>query len=99
MALIITAYKNVDLVPQLLSSIYKSNYSNYHIYVVADDCPDCSLVKENLKLSILKPETALSSKLKSIKYAVTHYVREHDTSIILDSDNLVHSDFLMEMNN
>ncbi|UII26846.1 glycosyltransferase family 2 protein [Fulvivirga maritima] len=47
----------------------------------------------------MKPETALSSKLKSIKYAVTHYVREHDTSIILDSDNLVHSDFLMEMNN
>ncbi|MBL3658624.1 glycosyltransferase [Fulvivirga sediminis] len=98
MALIITAYKSVDLVPQLLSSIYRSNYSNYHVYVVADDCQDCRDIEENPKLTVLKPATALSSKLKSIKYAVTNYVRNHDTSIVLDSDNLVHRDFLAEMN-
>ena len=98
MALIITAYKSINTITELLESIYRSDYSNYHIYLVVDNYDKEIDIEPNEKLTIAVPASPLNSKLKSIRYAVESYVRNHDTSIILDPDNLVKSDFLKKIN-
>ncbi|OYW18511.1 MAG: hypothetical protein B7Z54_05915, partial [Sphingobacteriales bacterium 12-47-4] len=44
------------------------------------------------------PEQAINSKVKSIRYAIGQFVRRHQALVIFDVDNLVHPDFLKEVN-
>ena len=41
-AIIVTAYLETLLVPDAIKSIQKLNYSNYLVYIVADNCEDIS---------------------------------------------------------
>lgn len=95
---IITAHKEADLVPALIDSLNKQRYQHYRVYVIADRC---EIPKENFsdnRVSILQPPSSLDSKIRSIQYAIDHFTRSHDAIVILDSDNLVHPDFLGALN-
>lgn len=98
-ALIITAYKNHEIPLPLLSSILKNSYANYHIYLVLDNVQIKEFDFKNEKLTSLIPETPLNSKIKSIKYAMKNFIREHENVIIFDPDNLAHPEYLKIMNN
>jgi len=97
-AIIVTAYEQTHTLPAVVSSIQKLNYSNYHIYVVADKCDISSLRFDSLKVSLLRPEVTLASNTKSHFYAIQRFIRPHTYLTIVDSDNLIHPEFLNELN-
>ncbi|MDN3585402.1 glycosyltransferase [Pedobacter aquatilis] len=97
-AIIVTAYQQTTLVPMAVDSILKLNYNNYLIYVVADNCDISELNFDNDKVVVLRPEVELASNIKSHFYAIDNFKRPHNRLTIIDSDNLVHSEYLNELN-
>ncbi|MDB5203423.1 MAG: hypothetical protein JWQ27_2832 [Ferruginibacter sp.] len=97
-AAIVTAHQDTRFIAPLVDSFLKQAYSNFTLYVVADDCPDVQAYYNDPRIVILKPEVALHSKIKSIHYAIDHFKKEHDAMIIFDSDNLVHPNYLQNLN-
>lgn len=97
--IIVTAYKNFTTAIPAIESCLNQNYplNKYHIYVVADDCSNTIDIEAN-NLSVLKPGLPLSSKIKSIKFAVNNFMRKHDYIVVLDADNLAGENYLTEMN-
>lgn len=93
-AIIVTAYEQTDLLPSVVDSILKLNYQNYLIYIVADKCDITTLKFTDPKVILLRPETTLSSNIKSHFYAIDRFKRPHDRVTIIDSDNLVHPEYL-----
>jgi len=82
----------------VVDSILKSNYSNYMIYVVADNCDISELNFTDKNVVILKPDEVLASNTKSHFYAINRFQREHEIITIIDSDNLVHAEYFNELN-
>lgn len=97
-AAIVTAHQDSRFILPLVDSLLKQNYANYTIYVVADDCQDFHYDFSNPSVVLLKPAVALNAKIKSIKFAMDHFIRQHDALIIFDSDNLAHPSFLKNLN-
>lgn len=96
--IIVTAHQETEFILPLVDSILKQTYGNFHIYVVADDCNTNGLNFNDPRVHILKPEPALHAKVKSIDYARKNFIRLHDITLILDSDNLLHPQFLNTVN-
>lgn len=97
-ACIITAYKNSEITKPLVESLLKQQYTNFHIYVIADACEAVDYTIQSPKLTVLFPEQALNLKAKSIIYGVERFVRTPDYIAIFDADNLAHPNFLAEIN-
>jgi cellulose synthase/poly-beta-1,6-N-acetylglucosamine synthase-like glycosyltransferase len=96
-AILVTAYKDVSNIPYLVQSLLQLNYSNYIIYIIADDCPEFELDVDQSKVIILTPETILENQVKSHFYAIAHFKRNHERLTIIDSDNLIDPDYLKEL--
>ena len=96
-AAIITAHQDARFIAPFVDSFIKQRYTNFKVYVVADDCDTSGLHFTDERIIVLKPAIALHSKIKSIQYAIDHYVTEPDVMIIFDSDNLVHPDYLWNL--
>jgi len=95
-AFIITAYKKLSLAQYCVDSILKQKEKNYHIYLVADACKD-SLHLTSKYLSILRPESDLNSKVRSMKFAFDRLHKNHTHVCVLDPDNLIKSNFTEEI--
>ena len=96
---IITAHQEPEFILPLVDSILKQEYQKFRIYVVADDCDLTGIHFTDERITVLQPEVALHSKIKSIRHALAHFKTKPDAVIILDSDNLIHPSFLQVMNN
>lgn len=97
-ALIITAHQDTRFVFPLVDSILKQTYQKFRVYVVADDCLGLPVDFASDKIIVLQPEIALHSKIKSIRFAVDNFLPTHENMIILDADNLLHPNFLDQIN-
>lgn len=97
-AILVTAYEQTHTLPAVVASILKLNYTNYHVYIVADNCDITGLSFDSTKVSLLRPEFTLASNTKSHFYAIERFTRPHTHLTIIDSDNLVHPEFLNELN-
>lgn len=97
--IIITAHEQTEFIAPLVDSILKQQYENYYVYIVADACDISGLHFADKRITVLKPETPLNSKIKSIDFAIGHFKKDHDAMMIFDSDNLIHPGFLETMNN
>ena len=96
-AIIVTAYEQTGMLPSVISSILRLNYTNFLIYVVADNCDISGLIFDDARVVILRPPEVLASNIKSHFYAINHFKRNHDRLTIIDSDNLVDSKYLKEL--
>ncbi|MEJ7692082.1 glycosyltransferase [Daejeonella sp.] len=96
-AVIVTAFEHIDLLPETVESILNLNYPNYLVYVVADKCDVSNLHFDDPRVILLKPETILASNTRSHLYAFKNFKREHNRVSIIDSDNIVHTEFLNEL--
>jgi len=96
-AIIVTAYEQVTMIPEVVKSILNLNYSNYLVYLVADKCDVSGLHFADERIIILRPETTLASNTRSHFYAINHFKRQHNRLTIIDSDNLVHPEYLNEL--
>lgn len=98
-AVIVTAHKNLQLVPPLVDSVLKQTYRHFKVYVVADGCEQTDIgYNSHPQVKVLAPETALNAKIRSIDYAINNFDTAHDVLIILDADNLLHPDYLAVLN-
>jgi len=97
-AIIVTAYQQTNLLPSVVDSILKLKYTNYLVYIVADDCDITGLNFNSDQVVLLRPEQKLASNTKSHFYAVNNFKRAHEYLTIIDSDNLVDPDYLNELN-
>jgi cellulose synthase/poly-beta-1,6-N-acetylglucosamine synthase-like glycosyltransferase len=97
-AIIVTAFEQISLLPAVVNSILKLNYSNYLVYIVADKCDISTLNFGDEKVILLRPEETLGSNTKSHFYAIDNFRRKHELLTIIDSDNLVDSEYLNELN-
>ncbi|ALL05821.1 hypothetical protein AQ505_10150 [Pedobacter sp. PACM 27299] len=97
-AVIVTAYQQVNLIPLVVDSILKSDYSNYIIYIVADNCDVSELRFEDPRVVVLRPAEVLASNTKSHFYAIHNFRRDHERLTIIDSDNLVHPNYFNALN-
>ena len=97
-AIIVTAYQQTQQLPTVVDSILKLNYSNYIVYIVADNCDDADLIFDHEQVVILRPPEVLASNVKSHFYAIRHFKRRHERLTIIDSDNLVDCEYLNELN-
>ncbi len=93
-AILITAYKDATNITFVVKSLLSLHYTNYIIYIIADNCPS---FKDNFldeRVVLLQPEEVLQNQLKSHFYAISHFKRNHNRLTIIDSDNLVDPAFL-----
>jgi len=99
-AAIITAHQDTRFIAPFVDSFLKQHYPHFTVYVVADDCENYhpELLLQNEKIVVLQPEVALHSKIKSIQFAINNFIQAPDVLIIFDSDNLVHPDYLKNLN-
>lgn len=97
-AIIVTAYEQTDLLPSVVKSILRLNYTNYMVYIVADNCDISNLNFPDPRVVLLRPEMVLASNTKSHLFAIERFVREHEYLTIIDSDNLVDPDYIKELN-
>ena len=96
--IIVTAYEQTQQLPAVVNSLLKLNYSNYHIYVVADKCDITNLHFYSEKVSLLRPEQVLGSNTRSHFHAIKNFIRPHSHLTIIDSDNLTDPEYLNELN-
>jgi len=97
-AFIVTAYQFTETLPGVVNSILKLDYSNYIIYIVADNCDIEGLHFDDDKVVLLRPPVVLASNTKSHHYAMNNFLRAHEIVTIIDSDNLVEPDYLEQLN-
>jgi cellulose synthase/poly-beta-1,6-N-acetylglucosamine synthase-like glycosyltransferase len=97
-AIIVTAYQHTAMLPVVVNSLLKLNYSNYLIYIVADNCDISNLNFKSDKVVLLRPDDVLASNTKSHFYAIERFKRQHERLTIIDSDNLVDADYLLAIN-
>ena len=83
--------------PSSCSSIFVETNA-YKFYIVADQCDVSKLNFSHPQVVVLRPEKALRSNVLSHFYAIDRFLRPHPRLTIIDSDNLVHPDYLSEMN-
>lgn len=96
-AIIVTAYEQLTHIPAVVSSILNLNYPNYMVYIVADKCDTSGLTINDERVVVLRPETTLASNTRSHFYAIRNFTRSHNRLTIIDSDNLVHPEYLNEL--
>ncbi len=97
-AIIVTAYEQTDLIPAVVDSILKLRYTNYLVYIVADNCDVSNLHFDDPRIIVLRPENVIASNTGSHFYAIARFRRPHERLTIVDSDNLVHADYLSALN-
>ena len=97
-AIIVTAYEQTQQLSSVVDSLLKLNYTNYHIYVVADKCDISNLHFPEAKVLLLRPEQVLGSNTRSHFHAIRNFIRPHSHLTIIDSDNLTDPEYLNELN-
>lgn len=97
--ILIPAYKESEILLTTIDAIKKLNYpkTNFKVIVLADECDKKSLQLIQNDVEVVKLELSNHSKVESLKHGIK-YIDDFDYVIILDADNLVHPDFLIEIN-
>ncbi len=96
-AVIITAYEETYHLPEVVDAILKQAYQNFTIYLVADKCDMSSLHFTDPRVVVLQPSTVIGSNTGSHAYAVKHFKKQHDVITIIDSDNIIDSNYFSEL--
>jgi len=96
--IIVTAYEQTDMLPNVVASLLQLKYDHYLIYIVADNCDISTLHFEDERVILLRPGKVLAGNIKSHFYAIDHFKRAHTHLTIIDSDNLVDPLYLQELN-
>lgn len=99
-AVIIPAYKEDSVIVKTAESALRQSYpvGKYQVLVVADNLQRSTLYKlHNLPLSVLEVQFESSTKAKALNAALNYLPENFDMVVVLDSDNIVKSDFLTKM--
>lgn len=101
-AILFPAYKEDRVIIPVVESFLQQHYPQelYKVIVISDHMQDTTnehLVQ--LPITLLKANYENSSKAKALNFAMNHFGRdEFDAVVILDADNIVDTNFLLEIN-
>lgn len=104
--LILSCAHNESLViTELINSVNKLNYDKnlYKLFIVADNCTDNTISKVNKTKAnlLIRNNNLLVGKGYALEWAFKKFdnmEEDYDAVVIVDADNLLHKDFLKEMN-
>lgn len=101
MAALITAYKQLDVARPLVESLLHQDHPRFQVYLVADQCPQAGTEWYELlhdpRLTLLRPDAPLNSKVRSLLYGRERFIRKHDAVAVFDPDNLATPSFLRKL--
>lgn len=87
----------INAVEQFLQQDYPKTH--YTVAVISDHMqPSTNEQLGEMPIRLLTPTFEKSSKAKAMQYAINHIKGEFDNVVILDADNVVHPDFLSQIN-
>jgi len=95
--IIVTVYESLDPVRPLIRQLATMNNPAPRVYIVCDAVEEIKADQWEGPICYLKPPERLGLKLKSIDYAFQHASPRPDYFLILDADNLLHPEFLEEV--
>jgi len=105
-AIVIAAHNEEQVIGELIENLFVLRYPRelYDIFVVADNCTDktaeiCRGLKVNVYERFNLQERGKGYAMEWMFAKLFHMKRQYDGVVVFDADNLVHPDFLLEMNN
>lgn len=105
-AVVVAAHNEEQVIGQLVENLHVLNYPNelYDIFVVADNCNDkTAQIARNAGANVHErfnlEERGKGFAMEWMFAKLFRLERKYDGVVIFDADNLVHPDFLLEMNN
>jgi len=98
--ILIPAFKESEVLFSTINSIKKLNFPAdlFDAVLINDECDEKVISKLKEEIKILDVNLSSHSKIESLKKAID-LTKGYDFIVILDADNLVHPDFLSEINN
>lgn len=101
-AILFPAYKEDRVILPVVESFLQQHYPQelYKIIVISDHMQETTNERlAQLPITLLKANYENSSKAKALNFAMDHFERdEFDAVVILDADNIVDTNFLLEIN-
>ncbi|MCE7862661.1 MAG: glycosyltransferase [Bacteroidetes bacterium CHB5] len=100
-AVFVPGYKEDSVIFHVAQQLTKLEYPKdlFDIVVIADSFQPETLQKlSTLPIILLEPKFDKSSKAKSLNFAFSSLPEKYDNVVILDADNVVHVDFLTQLN-
>jgi len=98
--ILIPAFRESEVLFSTINSIKKLNFPAdlFDAVLINDECDEKVISKLKEEIKILDVNLSSHSKIESLKKAID-LTKGYDFIVILDADNLVHPDFLFEINN
>ena len=101
-AILFPAYKEDRVILPVVESFLQQHYPQelYKVIVISDHMQETTNERlAQLPITLLKVNYENSSKAKALNFAMDHFGRdEFDAVVILDADNIVDTNFLLEIN-
>ena len=101
-AILFPAYKEDRVIIPVVESFLQQHYPQelYKVIVISDHMQETTNERlAQLPITLLKANYENSSKAKALNFAMNHFGRdEFDAVVILDADNIVDTNFLLEIN-
>ncbi|MDF2522772.1 MAG: glycosyl transferase [Clostridiales bacterium] len=104
-AILVAAHNEEKVISSIIQNLKRLNYPKdmYEIFVIADNCTDqtAKISKENGAKVYERYDSVKRGKGYSLEWMfkrIFDMENEYDAVCVLDADNLVSTDFLMEMN-
>lgn len=105
-AIVVAAHNEEQVIGQLIENLFVLNYPRelYDIYVVADNCIDrtaaiCRKLGVTVYERVNLQERGKGYAMEWVLAKLFRNPRQYDGVVFFDADNLVHPEFLAEMNN
>ena len=101
-AILFPAYKEDRVILPVVESFLQQHYPQelYKVIFISDHMQETTNERlAQLPITLLKANYENSSKAKALNFAMDHFERdEFDAVVILDADNIVDTNFLLEIN-
>ena len=105
-AIVVSAHNEESVIGQLVENLHVLRYPKelYDIFIVADNCTDSTarVARESGAIVHERFDTEKRGKGFAMEWMFARLFkmkRQHDAIVVFDADNLVHPNFLLEMNN
>ena len=105
-AIVVSAHNEESVIGQLVENLHVLRYPKelYDIFIVADNCTDSTarVARESGAIVHERFDTEKRGKGFAMEWMFARLFkmkRQYDAIVVFDADNLVHPNFLLEMNN
>ena len=95
------AYKEDRVIINAVENFLLQDYpkTHYTVALISDHMqPETNEYLRQLPITLLEPVFEKSSKAKAMQYAINEVKGDFDQVVVLDADNIVHPDFLSQLN-